>query len=96
MVARRFVPRLSVLAALAVFLTACSQAPSPGVAPPSSSGSKEPEAPRLSGSRRSQAARKEGAVVVVTHTNLLYRDLIEAFKVQVPRRRCGARGNPAE
>ena len=80
MVARRFVPRLSVLAALTVFLTACSQAPSPGVAPPSSSGSKEPEGVPGEVEQTLQAARKEGAVVVVTHTNLLYRDLIEAFK----------------
>jgi ABC-type Fe3+ transport system substrate-binding protein len=86
MVARRFVPGLSVLAALTVFLTACSQAPSPGVAPPSSSssGSKEPEGAQAKWEQTLQAARKEGAVVVVTHTNLLYREIVDKFKEKYP------------
>src|SRR5215204_237224 len=62
MVARRFVPGLSVIAALTVILTACSQAPAPGAAPPSS-GSKEPEGAQAKWEQTLQAAKKEGAVV---------------------------------
>jgi ABC-type Fe3+ transport system substrate-binding protein len=83
MLTRRLVRGLSVLAALAVFLTACSQVPAPASAP-ASTGSKEPESAQAKWEQTLQGARKEGAVVVVTHTNLLYRDLVEAFKSKYP------------
>jgi iron(III) transport system substrate-binding protein len=81
MVARRLITGLSVFASLALVLTACSQSPSPGAAPPSTA-SKDAESPQAKWEQTLQSARKEGAVVVVTHTNLLYRDLIEAFKAK--------------
>jgi iron(III) transport system substrate-binding protein len=83
MVARRLVAGLSVFASLALLLTACSQAPALGGAP-ASAPSKESENPQAKWEQALQDARKEGSVVVVTHTNLLYRELIDGFKSKYP------------
>lgn len=83
MVTRRLIPGMSVLAATLVALMACS-APSPSTTSPPAPAGKAPEGPQAKWEQTLQAARKEGSVVVVTHTNLLYRETLQRFREKYP------------
>lgn len=71
------------MAALATTIAACSPAAPAAPAAPSGAG-KEGANTASQWEQTVQAAKKDGSVVVVTHTNLLYRELVERFKEKYP------------
>src|SRR5215210_6756346 len=70
------------LCAVITALAACAPSQSTSAPPSGSSGEKPGSA--ASWEQTVQDAKKEGSVVVVTHTNLLYRDTIAKFKERYP------------
>jgi iron(III) transport system substrate-binding protein len=83
--------RLSTLGVLILLLVAaCTPAPPTGGPAPSASGQGQPAGsdttadPMARWNQTFAAAKTEGKVVVVTHTNLYYRDQIEKFQAKFP------------
>jgi len=76
--------RLWIALVLAGLLAACtpSAAPSPQTAPPSAS--KERDGWQAKWEQSLASAKREGSVVVVTHTNLLYRETLDRFREKYP------------
>lgn len=88
---------LTTTIALAIVVVACSQ-PAPAASPTAkpAAPAKEAAAPAAKdapaagaatpsqAAQMLEAAKKEGSVTIVTHTNLSYRDLINAFKAKYP------------
>ena len=69
------------LSALLLTLAACS--PSTSAPSPSAGGAEKPGGTNT-WEQTVADAKKEGSVVIVSHTNLLYRDTIEKFKARYP------------
>jgi iron(III) transport system substrate-binding protein len=74
--------RLAMTLVLMSLLAACSPAAAPPAAPTSAPAAKEGAGAQWE--QTLQAARKEGSVTVVTHTNLLYRETIARFSEKYP------------
>ncbi|HZU05412.1 MAG TPA: hypothetical protein VFB73_05525 [Chloroflexota bacterium] len=77
------------LSALALLLSACvAAAPGPGAAGTTAAPAVSASAPegdwQTRWNRVLEAAKQEGKVVVVTHTDLLYRQLLERFRQKYP------------